>query len=315
VSENADPATRRGSISVSDQSLQVSQEAAPCRFTIDVDATTLPALGGAIAVEVQTHPACRWTASSETPWTSLSPTSGTGSAQVHVQVAPNDLAAPRSGDVTVAGERVTLSQAPRAADPPPPPAPPPPAPVPEPPAPQPPAPPTPVPPPPTPVPPPPPAAPCSYQLSPSNASVDADAGSGSFRVRTAANCQWTARSGASWLTITGSGSGSGEGDVRYTIAENFARSERTATVTVATQTFRLTQGEAQELKFEGRVSLLSGSCPTLRFTVAGRVVTTDRETTYSDGRCQDLRNNTYVVVRGFRQPNGTVDARRVELDD
>ena len=72
-----------------------------------------------------------------------------------------------------------------------------------------------------------------------------------------------------------------------------------------------------DLKVElaGPVSGLSGSCPVLTFTVDGRTVTTDSSTEFKDGACGDVQNGTEVKVEGLRQPDGSVLASEVELDD
>ncbi len=81
---------------------------------------------------------------------------------------------------------------------------------------------------------------CTYALTPTSASVGAAAGSGSFTVTTnpTTGCSWTAVSNASWLTTSSSGSGSGTANYAY--AAN-SGTQRTGTITVAGQTFTVTQ--------------------------------------------------------------------------
>jgi trimeric autotransporter adhesin len=298
INENVDPTTRRGSIAIGEQAVQVAQDPAPCRFTIAAETTAAAAGGADLTIDVRTHTACSWTATASAPWAALSPVSGAGNATIHVRVPPND-GPSRTAEVTIAGERVMVSQeAPVAAPPPAPPAPAPPAP-----------------PAPTPTPPAPPPPQCSYQFTSSGAAFEAEGGPGSVRVRAPATCPWTAVSSAAWVTFSSPASGTGDGEIRYSVAENFATSGRTATLTLASQVHRITQERAEEITFDGRISGMSGSCPNLRFTVAGRIVTTDRETEFRDGKCSDARNGDDVRVKGFRQPDGTVHARRVEFDD
>jgi hypothetical protein len=290
ISENADPVTRRGGITVAEQTVQLAQEAAPCRFRVSGGDTTVPAAGGELSIDVGTHNVCNWTASTSAAWVSPSPPSGSGTATIRVHVEPNT-GQLRSADVMVAGQRVTVSQDPRSAAPPP-------------------APPT------SPVPPPPgPPAPCNYQLTDGAAAFEAQGGLRTVSVHTASTCSWTARSNASWVTITGSAAGNGTAEIRYTVAENFSTSSRSTTITVATEVLRIAQDRADEMELEGRISGLSGSCPNLRFTVDGRTVTTDRDTTFREGKCSNARNGERVTVWGMRQSNGTIDARRVEFDD
>jgi hypothetical protein len=85
---------------------------------------------------------------------------------------------------------------------------------------------------------------CRYQL-PGSASVPGTAGSGSFQVSTSAsNCPWTATSDAAWLTITSGSPGTGTGTLAYSVAANPTAAVRTGTITIAAQTFTVTQGAA-----------------------------------------------------------------------
>jgi hypothetical protein len=68
------------------------------------------------------------------------------------------------------------------------------------------------------------------------------------------------------------------------------------------------------VELSGRVAGLSGTCPSIRFTLGGTVVTTDGETRFRKGNCRDVRNNERVEVKGRRQADGSVRATEVELD-
>ncbi|MEJ7863381.1 MAG: BACON domain-containing carbohydrate-binding protein, partial [Pyrinomonadaceae bacterium] len=92
---------------------------------------------------------------------------------------------------------------------------------------------------------------CSYLINPTSANAAATANTGSVSVTTTPDCSWTAASGApSWLTVTGGSSGTGNGTVGYSVAANTG-AQRTGTMTVAGQTFTLTQAAAG---IEGDVS-------------------------------------------------------------
>jgi hypothetical protein len=80
--------------------------------------------------------------------------------------------------------------------------------------------------------------PCSYVLSPTSEEVGASSGTGTFSVTAPAGCQWTATSNAGFITTTSSGSGNGT--VSYSFSAN-SGSPRTGTISVADQTFTLTQ--------------------------------------------------------------------------
>jgi hypothetical protein len=56
-------------------------------------------------------------------------------------------------------------------------------------------------------------------------------------------CTWTATSNAPWITITGGATGSGNGAVAFSVAANTG-ALRTGTITIAGQTFTVTQAAA-----------------------------------------------------------------------
>jgi len=76
-------------------------------------------------------------------------------------------------------------------------------------------------------------APCSFALSPSNAIYIATGGTGKMTVTTRADCAWTARSDADWVTVTGESSIRGSGSVSYHVAENTTISARASSIEVA----------------------------------------------------------------------------------
>ena len=62
----------------------------------------------------------------------------------------------------------------------------------------------------------------------------------------------------------------------------------------------------------GEVAGLSGTCPSLRFTVGTQAVTTTAATAFVDGRCGDVAAGRRVEVSGVAQGN-VLSASRVEL--
>ena len=60
------------------------------------------------------------------------------------------------------------------------------------------------------------------------------------------SCTWTATSNASWITITSGSNGTGNGTVSYSVSSNTDTSQRTGTMTIAGQTFTVTQSPIQE---------------------------------------------------------------------
>jgi hypothetical protein len=149
VAANGDPVTRRGSIVVSDQHVDISQTGAPCQYDVAAPGAVVAAAGIQETIDVRTHQACSWTAAANAPWVQIDPSAGRGNGGVSITIAPNT-GPERTVMLTVAQTQIPLRQLSPAA-----PAPTPsPAPTPEP-APAPPTPnptPTPTPPPPTPTP-------------------------------------------------------------------------------------------------------------------------------------------------------------------
>jgi len=82
---------------------------------------------------------------------------------------------------------------------------------------------------------------CSYAISPASATAAAAGGSSSVAVTAPTGCTWTAASNASWITITSGNSGNGSGTVTYRVALNTSTSTLTGTLTIAGQTFTVTQ--------------------------------------------------------------------------
>ncbi|MCW5977378.1 MAG: DUF2341 domain-containing protein [Bryobacteraceae bacterium] len=85
---------------------------------------------------------------------------------------------------------------------------------------------------------------CSYAISPTQASAASGASTGSVAVTSASGCAWTASSNAAWLSITSGASGSGNGGVGYSVQANGTASSRQGTLTIAGQTFTVTQQAA-----------------------------------------------------------------------
>ena len=82
---------------------------------------------------------------------------------------------------------------------------------------------------------------CALSIAPTSASVPATGGNGTVTVTGGSGCGWTATSSAPWLTITSGASGSGNGEVQFTVAAT-AGGVRSATLTIAGQTFTVNQG-------------------------------------------------------------------------
>jgi len=87
---------------------------------------------------------------------------------------------------------------------------------------------------------------CSFMLASNSQAFPTSGGTGSVNVTASdASCSRTATSNAPWITITGGATGAGNGAVTYSVAANTGAA-RTGTITIAGQTFTVTQ-EAMQL--------------------------------------------------------------------
>jgi uncharacterized protein (TIGR03437 family) len=87
---------------------------------------------------------------------------------------------------------------------------------------------------------------CSYAIAPTSASAPAGGTTGSVTVTAPTGCAWTATSNVSWITVSPA-SGNGNGVVSYTVAASSGPLARTGTLTIAGQTFTVTQAAAATL--------------------------------------------------------------------
>jgi hypothetical protein len=138
---------------------------------------------------------------------------------------------------------------------------------------------------------------CAYSLQSGSANVPGGGGSGSLGVITVAGCgPWTAASGdPSWLTVTGGGTG--PGSVTYSAAGNLTGVDRFATLTVAGQTFSVTQ-PAQACP----VTLGSASSSSGEFGGSGQFTFT---TTPSGCNVTVQSYSSWLTVTG-QSPPGTI---------
>ena len=87
------------------------------------------------------------------------------------------------------------------------------------------------------------AATCSDSfISPQSASPTYSGGNATVTVTWPSGCSWTAASNVSWITVLSGASGTGRGTVMYSVSENTATTSRIGTLTIAGQTFTVTQG-------------------------------------------------------------------------
>ena len=91
-------------------------------------------------------------------------------------------------------------------------------------------------------------------VTPEEASFEAAGGDGSAQVTVAGNTQWTAESGASWISVLGPMNHVGSATISYAVAANPATTERTGTLTLAGKTVAIEQeGLWSQLTYDGTV--------------------------------------------------------------
>ncbi len=139
---------------------------------------------------------------------------------------------------------------------------------------------------------------CSFSISPTSASAAAAGGTGTVTVTATAGCSWTAVSNASFITVTGGASGTGNGTVSYSVAANTLTTSRTGTITIAGQTFTVTQagttgGGGTELIVNPGFE--AGTAP---WVASGQI-------TFSQGTFPHSGTN-YVIVNGVNSSTGTI---------
>ncbi len=83
--------------------------------------------------------------------------------------------------------------------------------------------------------------PCSYTLNPVSTTLGPAAGSGTVGVTAQTGCSWTAASGAAWITVTSGASGSASGQVGFSVTANPTTSSRSGAITIGGRPFNVTQ--------------------------------------------------------------------------
>jgi hypothetical protein len=102
-------AGRTGTVTIAGRTFTVNQ-GAPCTFTVTPEMLTPTAAGGTAGIDVAAAAGCAWTATTTTPWITISSgATGNGNGRVSLTFAANT-GAPRTGSLLVAGRTVTVNQ-------------------------------------------------------------------------------------------------------------------------------------------------------------------------------------------------------------
>jgi hypothetical protein len=82
---------------------------------------------------------------------------------------------------------------------------------------------------------------CTYSISPGSTSLGSGGGPGTVTVTAPSACTWTAASNSGFLSVTSGASGAGTGSVGYLASANTGLSSETGILTIAGQTFTVTE--------------------------------------------------------------------------
>jgi hypothetical protein len=105
-----DPSAREGHIRIagSNQTFTVSQGPG-CAYSVSPSNATFPDLGGSGRVTLTAPDGCTWAARSSAEWLSVAPADGAGNAVLVLSAQPNR-GAPRQSSVSVGGQTIEVSQ-------------------------------------------------------------------------------------------------------------------------------------------------------------------------------------------------------------
>jgi hypothetical protein len=139
---------------------------------------------------------------------------------------------------------------------------------------------------------------CSYGLSSTSQSFFSPASStGSVTVTAGGTCSWLAVSNNAWITITGGSSVTGNGTVSYSITENTGAKRRTGTITIAGQTYTVTQAGVPPT-----ITAMSPSSGAADVAVNTPVTVTFSETMNSSS----INTSSFTLTQGNSPISGTV---------
>src|SRR5262249_34453204 len=101
---------------------------------------------------------------------------------------------------------------------------------------------------------------CSYKISPASQLIGSQSATGVITVAAPDGCTWTANSRADWIMINSNATGSGNGTISYAASANTTGATRMGTITLADQTFTLTQSGSVD-QADLSVAAVAGSNP------------------------------------------------------
>jgi Viral BACON domain/Putative binding domain, N-terminal len=112
VDANDDGNPRTGSLTIAGQVFTVTQDGAPCIYSISPSGASFGPDGGSDSVSVTAPPDCEWTATSDSGWIEItSGDSGSGNGTVSYFVSANPDPDTETGSLTIAGLSFVVTQA------------------------------------------------------------------------------------------------------------------------------------------------------------------------------------------------------------
>lgn len=105
----SDGPERTGTLRIAGRAVTVVQGGG-CSISVSPPSVNAPAGGASTPIQVETAAGCTWSAATEVPWITISPSSGSGRAQLPLVIAAN-VGPARTGTVGVSGQRIAIGQA------------------------------------------------------------------------------------------------------------------------------------------------------------------------------------------------------------
>ena len=273
--------------------------ASRCGLATTVPAVAFPPSGGSGMVGVTANRDCTWNVNSDAAWLIPDQASGQGEAVITFTVAANTAITSRRGTLVFDGVRVDIAQD---------------------------------------------GVPCQFAVEKARVEFGADGGVARITVTTLPGCAWTAKTSESWITLTQTAD-----QVELSVSANTGP-QRVGTVTIAGNVVEVVQQEpvsvpspspapapipsptpspspvptptptpqpaplpptGETVEVQGRVEVVTGVCPTIIFTVAGRTIITTPSTEYRRGNCGHVQPGAEVLVVG--QATGAIVATRIDI--
>ncbi len=113
ASTNTTPSTLTGTLTVAGQTISLTETTGSgCSFTVPTSTISFSSTGGSATKGITASGvSCAWTATSNAPFITVSPASGTGNGSVTITVGDDSTGAPQSGTVTIAGQIIQVMEA------------------------------------------------------------------------------------------------------------------------------------------------------------------------------------------------------------